>query len=515
MNTDEKKYLLDLIKNAMTVDINEHEGQQTIDLNALNLCSVDYSDNTGNKDTIFSGRNMGENLVPQSDNKEILVDSDKKNTGSFIDTGNYANLDMPTINEIINNINVESLLNATPENISDVIAKNDSGEKVIIEFADKCINDKEVEYELYVKPGETITEDTIIGEVEQYGRMIPIKSIFSTGTVMGTPDNSDFLHLYPSVCNRHIIIDNIQFGTNMGVDTTYMEQVIDKFQHESYLYNLICTNLCYSSLPAILMRRKNGKKNGISIFNDFRKKQDDISKKFIDDMKKEAKAENIKKTSANYKKVNKLGDKLLDMRTKRIENTLELYNSIDTLPQCEYDRNYKDCHMLAAGIEKYAKYKNRMDDINYKIDDENYDNYYMSILANITLTSDNDTYSYEFFNLISNIIDRRNIYEKYDIKHNIAEFEDIFYDTLDSKKKTKHKNIMKVLEKAILDKDVSYNNIYEWFKNNIDKSEKKEAEMRQLASVYLYIRKHQIQADSVNEAIRKRNIMVSEWKYFE
>ena len=107
------------------------------------------------------------------------------------------------------------------------------------------------------------------------------------------------------------------------------------------------------------------------------------------------------------------------------------------------------------------------------------------------------------------------IYEKYDIKHNIAEFEDIFYDTLDSKKKTKHKNIMKVLEKAILDKDVSYNNIYEWFKNNIDKSEKKEAEMRQLASVYLYIRKHQIQADSVNEAIRKRNIMVSEWKYFE
>lgn len=332
MNTDEKKYLLDLIKNAMTVDINEHEGQQTIDLNALNLCSVDYSDNTGNKDTVFSGRNMGENLVPQSDNKEILIDSDKKNTGSFIDTGNYANLDMPTINEIINNINVESLLNATPENISDVIAKNDSGEKVIIEFADKCINDKEVEYELYVKPGETITEDTIIGEVEQYGRMIPIKSIFSTGTVMGTPDNSDFLHLYPSVCNRHIIIDNIQFGTNMGVDTTYMEQVIDKFQHESYLYNLICTNLCYSSLPAILMRRKNGKKNGISIFNDFRKKQDDISKKFIDDMKKEAKAENIKKTSANYKKVNKLGDKLLDMRAKRIENTLELYNSIDTLP---------------------------------------------------------------------------------------------------------------------------------------------------------------------------------------
>ena len=62
------------------------------------------------------------------------------------------------------------------------------------------------------------------------GKNLPIKSIFSSGIVLGTEDNSDFLRLYPSKCNRHIIIDNFQLGTNQGIDTEYLEKLINKFQ---------------------------------------------------------------------------------------------------------------------------------------------------------------------------------------------------------------------------------------------------------------------------------------------
>ena len=43
MTKEEKIYLDDLITKALTIDTDEIEGQQTINLNDINLCAVDYA----------------------------------------------------------------------------------------------------------------------------------------------------------------------------------------------------------------------------------------------------------------------------------------------------------------------------------------------------------------------------------------------------------------------------------------------------------------------------------------
>ena len=51
MTAEEKYYLDSLITNALTVNIDEAEGQQVIDLEALNLCAVDYAKSDVTADT--------------------------------------------------------------------------------------------------------------------------------------------------------------------------------------------------------------------------------------------------------------------------------------------------------------------------------------------------------------------------------------------------------------------------------------------------------------------------------
>ena len=530
MTEEERKYFLDLIKDALIVDIDDKEGQQTIDLNSINLCSVDYTDTTGNKDTLFSNRNIGESLsgMPYTDTsvdynaKEILIDSNNYNNGSITSSGNYAHEDMNIINEIINSEDLFTILQTTPENLSEVISKMDSGSKAIIEFADKSVKDENpVNYQLYVKPGQEISEDTIIGEVEQMGKNLPIKSIFSSGIVLGTEDNSDFLRLYPSKCNRHIIIDNFQLGTNQGIDTEYLEKLINKFQQESFLYNLICNNLCYSVLPYILTRRNDftmfffERHNGMEIYNEYKEKIDKISKKFIDDIKDKATKENIKKTAGNYKKINQLGDELLEIRKNRLDNLIDLYNKKENLESCEYDPEFKDCHMLAAGLSEESKFKNRIGETSYSIGETMYFNYYMSLLANIPLISEEDIYTKEYYDILSSIIETRMAYEKYDIKLIEKEFEDLYYKTLDTKKHKLYKDIIRTLKEEILDEDVNFTNIFNWFKNHLDNSEEKELQIKQLSNIYLFIRTYQKEQDSVTSAIIKRTKAIKEWKDFE
>jgi len=72
-----------------------------------------------------------------------------------------------------------------------------------------------------------------------------IKSIFSEGEVCGNEDNSDFLRLYPSSCDRHIILRNVKPESGSDFDLSLdIENLNDKFKNEGVLYALITNNLC-------------------------------------------------------------------------------------------------------------------------------------------------------------------------------------------------------------------------------------------------------------------------------
>ena len=137
--TEEEKYYLDnLITNALTVNIEESEGQQVIDLDNLNLCAVDQE---------------------KSDVTEPLTEND------FLKT-------------IYGDEDLLKLITTPPEELPDILKDIDTDDHVIIEFAGATVKDPNpVTYSIHVTPGEAINDDTIIGEVEQEGKLKKIKSI--------------------------------------------------------------------------------------------------------------------------------------------------------------------------------------------------------------------------------------------------------------------------------------------------------------------------------------------------
>ncbi|MBO6272253.1 hypothetical protein J6O48_05665 [bacterium] len=71
------------------------------------------------------------------------------------------------LTSILGDKNLLNLLNASPDNIKDVIKDIPLDNKIIIEFADATIKYPEpVKYTITVDPGQLINEETIIGFVE-------------------------------------------------------------------------------------------------------------------------------------------------------------------------------------------------------------------------------------------------------------------------------------------------------------------------------------------------------------
>lgn len=228
MTNEEKVYLDDLITKALTIDTDEIEGQQTINLNDINLCAVDYSksDITSDYDDFINS-----NINDQSVLQKIYDDKD-----------------------------LWKLIITPPEEVPDILSDIDTSTRIIIEFSDATVKDPNpVEYTLNIKPGDTVDNDTIIGSVMQDGKMKPLKSIFEKGHVMSKNDDTEFFRLYPSKCDRHIVLDNALIGLNEDYNIVEDISVInEEFQKEGQLYALITNNLCQSLLPCVLARRYRG-----------------------------------------------------------------------------------------------------------------------------------------------------------------------------------------------------------------------------------------------------------------
>ena len=495
MTNEEKIYLDDLITKALTIDTDEIEGQQTINLNDINLCAVDYS------------------------KSDITSDYDDfiKSTVS----------DQSILQNIYDDKDLWKLIVTPPEDVPDILSDIDTSTRVIIEFADATVKDPNpVEYSLNVKPGDTIDNNTIIGTVKQDGKMKPIKSIFEKGHVMSKNDDTEFFRLYPSKCNRHIVLDNTLLGMNEDYNIVEdISQINQEFATEGSLYALITNNLCQSLLPCVLARRyrgtytrkntyvsgrnynsgwyldssdisydnldvslisvnkkegfKNNKKydtslfifditneklnTGVTIYDtsimmNLHESQDVFGSSIIaedvtkDDMKswrkrakkkrkrKKVKKEikdkayrqtnRIKNSDNPYEAIQKEGKRLLDARTKYVDDIIKIYKSLDTLPLCKYDPDYTDCKFLVNNSmdgKTYIDANKFNDDFSYIPigDSDHYQNYYYSLLGNINLLSGStDQYSQEYYNLITDIINKRLVVES-------RNSEDLMYDFMD------------------------------------------------------------------------------------
>lgn len=479
MTTEEKDYVNKLIMSALTVNTDEIEGQQVIDLNNMNLCSVDQDFSYADADT----------------------DDYEEEMQKYID--------------IANDEDIKKILEADPEDLPDVIKDLKTDIRTIIEFADATLKDpKPVNYKITVKPGQEINNETVLGYVEQEGKMKEIKSIFEKATVMSVNDGNDFFQLYPSSCNRHIVLTDCVSGEGTTIDIKELENLNDAFKSEGYLFQLITNNLAQSLLPYILSHRirgvytrkkilltytkyeiedgnndlemeidgektitydyvndknyKGGKRidnvavvtdeinenadNGIIIYDTSVLKvldelQDqfgadiigcDITKANIKSWKKRAKKkknrkkvkkeinDKVEKGTNKFKVDNPLPvleeekDRLLKARSSYIDDIIKLYEERESFPLCKFDSDYNDCKCLVSDTDKdILKQTKKVDDeFTYTAvgDAEEYYNYYISLLANVNIMNDDDKYSKEYYELLKDIIDKRLIVEKCDVK---------------------------------------------------------------------------------------------------
>lgn len=473
MTQEEQKYVDDLIMKALSVTTDEKEGQQVININDLDLCSVDYE--------LSSVSNPEEQNYTDNDIfKKIYKDED-----------------------------IYSLLLASSDELPNILSDIKTNTHVILEFADATVNDPNpVEYKISVNPGDSINSETILGTIIQKGEIKEIKSIFGQGEVAGINDNTEFKRLYPSKCNRHIILENTLEETGEFYDLSEnIQELNDKFTKEGLLYSLITNNLAQSLLPVVLARRYRGvytrtlneygtyskwfldssdaivnnldistfikntdfknnkqydtpyfiydienenKDTGLKIFdssilqiaNDY---QDEFGAKVIgnditaSDMKswkrrakkkrkrKKVKQEikdrvqhsvdKIKHSENPYEVLNIEKDRLLNTRNDYIDKIINLYNNIDNLPLCKYDPYYNDCKFLVndnIDIDVLDNVKKYDDEFTYSAigDVDHYYNYYTSLLGNIVLLGeDADEYTKEYYELITDIINKRLIIE--------------------------------------------------------------------------------------------------------
>ena len=486
MTEQEKYYLNQMITEALTVNSDEIEGQQVIDLNNLDICAVDYAKTT---------------VIPDP------------------------SYDMTLLNQIYSDPDIIKLLNSSIDIIPNLLNNIYTDNNIIIEFSDATVNDPNpVIYQISVNPGETINNDTIIGQVNQKGKMKTIKSIFSKGTVKGINDNTEFFHLYPSNCSRHIVLENVlnDDGNNFNLNQQ-IQDLNEKFSKEGCLFALITNCLCQSLLPYILSHRYRGvytrsfngfgyskwyldssdlsvdnleistfivnnkfinnrqydtpyfifdyenesHDTGLKIYDSSILKildeiqdefganiiSNDVTKNDMKSWKKRAKKkkkrkkvkeeikqktqrsiDKIKHSNNPYEVLNTEKDRLLNTRNNYIEQIITLYKNKDKLPLCKYDPEYNDCKFLVNNVidtHVLKNVKNYDEDFTYSPigDVDNYYNYYFSLLGNLNLLSENE-YVQEYYELITDIINKRLIIETSDINQLKRNFCKLFNDNI-------------------------------------------------------------------------------------
>jgi hypothetical protein len=172
----------------------------------------------------------------------------------------------------------------------------------------------------------------------------------------------------------------------------------------------------------------------------------------------------IKRSENPYEVITKEKDRLLKVRENYINQILDIYKNKDKLPLCKYDPEYNDCKFLVQDKINEDVLKNVQtydEDFSYYAigDVDHYYNYYTSLLSNINLEMDNE-YINEYYNLITDIINKRLIIETTEIKTLKRNFCRLFNDNISS-------DIFKFYQNDIFNTDEYIEHQFTKFENQI------------------------------------------------
>ena len=526
------EYLNKLAIDAISWQTDESEGTQVVDIQNINACNPDYIDIPKPEMSFDDIRHLlhldDPNVIPdilskiENDISDLTSESTSDadlyldgETGGFIagDKGKRPQ-DTSSDNTGLDRDNrwndISYPKDIDMQKVVDAIINDSSTNgdlKAVLEFATPSLQDPiGVEYELYVKPGQQVTEDTIIGKAHINSVTKEIKSIFSAGTVAANQDGTDFKHLYEGCgATRHIIIENYELcGDRPDINTDRIQEMADNFTNEAYIHQLITDNLPECVLPLILQNRyteykykyvamvkvREQRPNGREIFSEYEDKVNAIRDGYMKDIQNMGSEDNIRKTNGNIRKINSLGFDIIDRRKKYADDMIYMYTTYSrSLKPCEYDdRKYYDCRYLAYDHD--VEYRDK--DTNLKIGNTEYSNYYVSLLSKIDmLSSENNKYATEYYELIKSIIEIRMAREKYNIDDLINEFNSVFKKAIN--KSTS--NAYSKLNKAMLEKkeDIKYSDVYNWIVQHTGKGKTKKSKdyvafsQKQLVNIFLFI----------------------------
>ena len=513
---EQKRELLKLIANSLTIGSDEMEGTQKIDIETIHGCNTDYIDYTepamslddivrkyhlpidttlpdGSGGWPPDGYQPSDGRGPEDGLLDVSAGKD--------DDGRKFPDDNRTLDDIVNDIINDSEIGPT---------------RAIVEFAQPCIRDsKGVLYELYIKPGQELNENTMIGKAVIDDKSQFIKSIFSQGTVMSENNDKDFYRIFKGAgADRHFIVDHYSLGGQATeLNPEKLQEIQDLYKDEAELHQLITDNLCESALPFILSRRYDNwignippalpmhiwRKNGREIYQEFMEYVRDIRERYSDDMRRLADGDNIKKTNGNMKKMNELGDRILRRRRQYADEITDAYlNYKKSLDKSEYDPDYEDCKYLAY-VQSIGW---GLQDTTTKIGDEDYFNYYVALLSKLDLRTENKWVK-RYYDLLKGIIEERITVENYNIGKIKTEFNKLFKSIINPRMRDGFQRLDRAMNEV--DGDVTMADAAGWISQNnktgID--EYKNMQINQLASMYMFIRNYK--AYNPQQSDMKRN----------
>ncbi len=310
-------------------------------------------------------------------------------------------------------------LNLCPHpSIQEISDKEPRSGSVIIEFGDEYTLGDRVDYNIVVKPGQTINEGDILAYITKGNTQQPIRTKF-TGVVRG---ENDYTHLYPSVARRHFIIDGIDSKHSpvpcMPIDYNINDvmELSKRFKKATELGTFILNCMPLSILPILLVNanRDNNTNNqsgsittgGIqettevfSKFEEIMSNYDTSINAFNNEIVSLSQPDNFNSTNSKdqvidsngkaYYKVpidrnEKIKNSIMELRKKMIDTAISIYNNaLYEKPVGAY--TYEDCIGLAFDNNlslTYGIYKENSKDLD---DDKKIDNinYYINLLQNI------------------------------------------------------------------------------------------------------------------------------------
>lgn len=488
MTSEEKYYLDSLIKEALTVTTDEIEGQQVIDLDDLNLCAVDYAttDVDSDSDTDISDTSLLSQIYADNDFIKLIV-TDPKDLPEVIQdikTGNktiieFADATIKDPNPVTYSFNIQPGESINNDTIIGSVMQDGKIKQIKSIFSKATVlgNENNTDYyRLYPSRCNRhyILDDTLSGSGSDFDisdKLTEITDKFTKEGILYALITNNLCqsllpytlsHRYRGVYTRdryrgygNWYLDSSDANYNQLDISTYVEAKGFK-DNRRYDTSLFVYDTVNEKLPT-----------GVTVYNSsIMKVLDDIQDEFgsaiigsditAADMKswkrrakkkrkrKRVKQEikektqnsvnKIKHSESPYNAIQDESNRLLGARNNYIDKVLALYKNKENLPLCKYDPSYTDCKFLVNNsIDKNVLENAQSYDSEFSYsaigDVDNYYNYYYSLLGNINLTSD-DEYTKEYYQLITDIINKRLIVESIDAKDMKYNFMKLFNDNV-------------------------------------------------------------------------------------